>query len=280
MRAALAVHRDSGRGAALSIAGVVAERLREHVEHLELCTGALPEHGFDVLVALGGDGAVHQAVQHCAGTGVALGLVTAGNGNDFARALGIPLDPLGSLETLLTGLREGRRRHLDLGKAGSRWFATVLCAGFDAGVARRAATLRRPRGPHRYDVAVVAELARFRPRPVTVQTEHERFELDATLVAIGNTPYYGGGMPICPAARPDDGLFDVTIVGAASRLDLVRMLPKLRTGAHLAHRAVRTLRAREIRLGGAELPVAADGEILGPSPVLARCVPGALTMVA
>lgn len=280
MRAALAVHPDSGFGAAVRVAGTVAERLRGHVDHLQLCTGELPERGMDLLVALGGDGAVHRAVQYCAGTDTALGLVPAGHGNDLARALGVPLDPLDAVDALLAGLRAGRRRRIDLGRAGERWFATVLCAGFDAAVARRAARLRWPRGPRRYDVAVLAELARFRSRPISLRTEHERLELDATLVAIGNTPFYGGGVPICPSARPDDGVFDVTVVGAASRRDLVRMMPKLRTGAHLDHPAVRTLRAKEVRLGGPGLPVSADGEMLGPPPVVARCVPGALTVVA
>ncbi|WP_312868395.1 diacylglycerol/lipid kinase family protein [Amycolatopsis pithecellobii] len=279
MRAALAVRPDRGSGAAVKVAAAVAERLRAHTGQLEICTGEPPD-GLDLLVALGGDGAVHRAIQHCAGTETTLGVVAAGNGNDFARALGLPLDPLASLEALLANLRAGRRRRIDLGRAGQRWFGTVLCAGFDAAVARRAAALRVPRGPRRYDVAVVAELARFRPRPVTLRTGQDEFEVDATLVAIGNTPFYGGGVPICPRARPDDGLFDVTVVGAAGRLELLKMLPKLRTGAHLDHPAVRTLRAREIRLGGAEIPVSADGEVLGPPPELARCVPGALTVLA
>ncbi|GHF51814.1 diacylglycerol kinase (ATP) [Amycolatopsis bartoniae] len=280
MRAGLVVHPDSGFGAAARIAGTVAARLREHVSHLDLHVGhGPPGEDLDVLVVLGGDGAVHKAVQHCAATGVALGLVPAGNGNDLARALDLPLDPFGALEVLLTALREGRRRRFDLGVTGAGWFATVLCAGFDAAVAQRAAGLRHPRGPRRYDVAVLAELARFRSHPVSVRTEHERFDLAATLVAVGNTAYYGGGVPICPCARPDDGLFDVTVVGAAGRADLVRMLPKLRTGAHLSHPAVRTLRAREVTIDGA-LPVSADGEALPGAPVTARCVPGALTIVA
>ncbi|GAA5154996.1 MULTISPECIES: diacylglycerol/lipid kinase family protein [Amycolatopsis] len=281
MRAGLVVHPGSGSGAAARVADTVAARLRPVVDELHVGTG--PASGLDLLVVLGGDGAVHHAVRYCAAHGVPLGLLPAGNGNDLARALDLPLDPLGALEVLLTALREGRRRRLDLGSAGDAWFATVLCAGFDAAVARRAHALRWPRGPRRYDVAVLAELARFRSHPVAVRTEHERFELDATLVAVGNTAYYGGGIPICPSARPDDGLFDVTLVGRASRADLVRLLPKLRAGAHLRHPAVRTLRAREVRIegiGGTALPLVVDGEPLPTGPVTVRCVPGALTVVA
>ncbi|WAL63308.1 diacylglycerol kinase family protein [Amycolatopsis cynarae] len=280
MRAVLAVHHGSGGGAAERLKGVVAARLRERVDRLELWTGdPAGAAGGDLLVVLGGDGAVHQAVQVCAGTGTALAVLPAGGGNDFARALGVPLDPLRALDTLLDALASGRRRLLDLGRADGRWFATVLCAGFDAAVARLAAALRWPTGPRRYDVAVVGELARFRPKPVALSFDGDRWELEATLVAVGNTGYYGGGIPVCPAANPGDGLFDITVVGRASRADLIRLLPRLRTGAHLAHPAVRTVRAREVLIEGNDWPVVADGEPAGTVPVSVRCVPGALTVV-
>jgi diacylglycerol kinase (ATP) len=176
-------------------------------------------------------------------------------------------------------LRAGTRRRIDLGKVGETWFATVLCCGFDACVNERANSLRWPSGPRRYDVAIIAELAAFRPRPVLVRTESETLALDATLVAIGNTAWYGGGVPICPAARPDDGVFDVTVVGKLTRRELLRMLPSLRTGRHLDHPAVRTLKASELHLDGNEWPAYADGEPLGSLPVSVRCVPGALTVV-
>jgi diacylglycerol kinase (ATP) len=259
----------------------VAAGLRDQVDRLDLIIGRVPQRiGLDLLVVLGGDGAAHQAVQSCAGTSTALGLVPVGNGNDLARALKVPLEPLRALDALITRLRSGQRRHVDLGQVGDRWFATVLCAGFDAAVSHRAARLRWPAGPHRYDLAVVAELARFAAKPVRIRTDADSLEVHATLVAVGNTACYGGGIPICPAARPDDGLFDVTVVGKASRADLIRMLPALRTGAHLAHPAVRTLRAREISLAGNDWPVSADGEDFARLPVLARCVPAALTVLS
>jgi diacylglycerol kinase (ATP) len=235
--------------------------------------------GLDVLVVLGGDGAAHQGVQFCAGTDVALGLIPSGTGNDLARALGCSMDPLSALEDLVGRLRVGTRRRIDLGKAGDRWFATVLCCGFDAAVNERANRLRWPSGPRRYDMAIVAELAAFRPREVLVRTENETLELDATLVAVGNTAWYGGGVPICPGARPDDGFFDVTVVGKVTRRELLRLLPGLRSGRHLEHPAVRTLNAADVHLDGNDWPAYADGEPMGALPVSVRCVPGALTVV-
>ncbi|MEW2499558.1 MULTISPECIES: YegS/Rv2252/BmrU family lipid kinase [unclassified Amycolatopsis] len=303
LNAALAVHPASGHGAAARIADTVAERLRPAVDRLDVLVATSVDEsralmrsahadGLDVLIVLGGDGAAHQGVQFCAEHDVALGLVPCGTGNDFARALGTPPDALASADTLAEALRAGTRRRLDLGRidggtAAGAWFATVLCSGFDAAVNARANRLRRPSGPRRYDVAILAELAAFRPRPVTLHTDEGTVELDATLVAVGNTPYYGGGVPICPRATPDDGLFDVTVIGAAGRLQLLRLLPGLRTGAHLDHPAVRTLRTRKLSIEtGSETgtapgwPAYADGESQGTTPVTATCVPGALTVVA
>jgi diacylglycerol kinase (ATP) len=290
IHATLAVHPDSGHGAAAKIAGTVAARLREGVDRLDLLVAnSVAEsrdlmkrssaEGLDVLVVLGGDGAAHQGVQFCAGTDIALGLVPSGTGNDLARALGGPTDPLTAVDALVARLRACTRRKIDLGKVADTWFATVLCCGFDAYVNERANRMRWPSGPRRYDVAILAELAAFRPRPVMIRTDAETLELDATLVAIGNTAWYGGGVPICPGAQPDDGFFDVTVVGKVSRRRLLRMLPSLRTGRHLEHADVRTLRAREIRLDGNDWPAYADGEPLGTLPISVRCVPGAITLV-
>ena len=291
LHAALAVHPASGHGAAARIAGTVADRLRVAVDRLDvLVANSFDESralmrtshdaGLDVLIVLGGDGAAHQGVQFCANHGVALGLVPAGTGNDFARALGVPAEPLPAVERLVKDLRSGARRRVDLGRVGDTWFATVLCAGFDASVNERANRMRWPSGPRRYDLAILAELAAFRARPVVIDTGIDRLELAATLVAIGNTPYYGGGVPICPTADPEDGVFDVTIIGEATRRGLVRMLPGLRTGNHLTHPAVRTLRARSVSLAGNTWPAYADGEPQGTVPVTATCVPGALTVLA
>jgi diacylglycerol kinase (ATP) len=291
LHAALAVHPASGHGAAARIADTVAARLRPCVDRLDVLVANTVEEsralmrashdaGLDVLIVLGGDGAAHQGVQFCAANDVALGLVPSGTGNDFARALGSPPDAESAVTALVTALEHGTRRRIDLGRTGDTWFATVLCSGFDASVNARANRLRWPSGPHRYDVAILAELAAFRPSPLTLTADGTTLDLDATLVAIGNTPFYGGGVPICPAATPDDGLFDVTVIGAATRLQLLRLLPGLRTGGHVDHPAVRTLRARELTLTGPAWPAYADGESQGTAPFAATCVPDALTVIA
>ncbi|TDD55544.1 diacylglycerol/lipid kinase family protein [Saccharopolyspora elongata] len=237
--------------------------------------------GADVLAVVGGDGVAHLAVQACAESATALALIPAGTGNDLARGLGVPRDPVAAARAVAEALRTGERRRIDLGKvAGGGWFATVLCAGFDSRVNARANRMRWPRGQRRYDLAVVRELLGLRPMPLRVETDAGTTELIATLVAVGNTACYGGGIPVCPDADARDGLLDLTVVGEVARRDLVRILPSLRTGRHVEHPAVLTLRAQRVRLGGENGWMAyADGEPQARLPLSMRCVPGALTVV-
>jgi diacylglycerol kinase (ATP) len=292
IRAALAVHADSGHGVAGRLADQVADRLRAAVDHLELVSArtvdearalmaGAHDRGLEVLVVLGGDGSAHQGVQFCAGTSVALGVIPGGTGNDLVRALGTPMETLAATDALVSALRSGARRRIDLGRVGDdEWFATVLCAGFDSAVNERVNRMRWPHGRRRYDLAIVAQLAALRPSPLVLRTGSELLELEATMVSVGNTPFYGGGIPICPDADPTDGLFDVTVVGKVSRRHLLRILPSLRSGGHIDHPAVTTMRATEVRLGDANGWIAyADGERIRPLPVDLTCVPGALTLV-
>lgn len=292
IRAALAVHGESGHGMAGRLATEVADRLRAAVDHLDLVEASTVaearelmvrarDKGLDVLIVVGGDGSAHQGVQFCAGTDVALGVIPAGTGNDLVRALDQPMESLAAADAMVTALREGRRRQLDLGRVGgAEWFATVLCAGFDSAVNERVNRMRWPHGRRRYDLAIVAQLAALRPSRLVVRTGTETLELDATMVSVGNTRFYGGGIPICPDADPTDGLFDVTVVGKVSRRHLLRILPTLRGGRHIDHPAVTTLRASEVRLGESNGWLAyADGERIQPLPVDLTCVPGALTVV-
>ena len=288
----MVVHPASGLGRAGRIADTVADKLRGAVDDLVTVAASTVEesrrlmeqaHGakLDILVVVGGDGSAHQGVQFCADTGVALGVVPAGTGNDLARTLGAPKDPLAATDALVAAIKSGERTRMDLGRVtGGPWFAGVLCAGFDSAVNERANRMRWPSGPRRYDLAILAELARLRPGPLTVVQDGTRVEHEATQIAIGNIPHYGGGIPICPDADPTDGQFDITLVGRASRLDLIKMLPGLRTGNHVHNPIVSCSRAREVRLGEANGWVAyADGERIGPLPVEVSCVPDALTVV-
>ena len=237
------------------------------------------EHRPRVVLA-GGDGLVGRAVAALATTSTALAVLPVGSGNDFARAFGLKAGDLtGAARVAL-----GPVRPIDvlMGPGGAA--ASVATAGFSVTVNERANTLRLgPLGGSRYDLATLLELPRFQPIELTVAVDggpptHHR----SMLVAVANTRFFGGGMDICPAASPDDGLLDVTVVEAVSRLELLRTFRRVFKGTHLTHPAVRTYRGTTItrERGDGPLSVWADGEPFGDGPITLRAEHHALRLAA
>src|SRR3954465_15306291 len=266
----------AGAGRARAATGAVLTALRDagltprllpattRAEAEKLAAEAVGE-GAAALAALGGDGAAPAARQPVAGPGPPLAVLPAGTGNDLALALGVPADPVAAARAAAEDLRAGRARGVDAGRAGGRWWATVLCCGFDSALTGRATRLRWPRGRRRYDVAILAELARLRARELTLVLDGEVHTLPVTLVALGNTGWYGGGMRICPGADPGDGRFDVTVVGPMSRRELVRSRPLLTAGTHVDHPAVSVHRPTRGELSGPGDPPLRRGGAGGPA---------------
>jgi len=285
---ALLVNPTSGRGAGAKIAPVVARRLRDAgIEVAELITTSAEDVPprtraairtlADAVVLVGGDGTVHQVVQEMAGSGMPLGLIPAGTGNDFARALGIPLgDPAAAANRVIAGAT----RDVDLLKAKDELITTIVASGFDSLVNERANRMRWPKGQARYTVATFAELRTFKPLKYTVTIDGEVHETEAMLVAVGTCPSYGGGLRICEGASIEDGLLDVTIIKPVSRLTLLQMFPKLPKGTHIPHPAVVQLQGRTVRLEAVGVKAYADGEPLSALPVDIEIVPGALTVIS
>ncbi|MFJ8165978.1 diacylglycerol kinase [Streptomyces sp. NPDC096136] len=288
----LFVNPTAGRGRGAHAAQPAASALRDAGFSVRTVVGtdgadalarlrAAVREGTGAVIAVGGDGLVSLALQALAGSLVPLGVVAAGTGNDFARSLGLPVrEPARAGRLAAEGLKEGRIREIDLGRVGDTWYGTVLCSGFDSRVNDRGNRMRLPLGRFKYDLAVLAELAAFRPLPYRITLDDGPvIETEATLVAVGNGSSYGGGMRICADAEPDDGLFDVTVVGDCSRATLLKVFPQVYKGTHLSHPAVTVHRAAKVALEAPDLTAYADGEPLGPLPLAAECVPGALRLI-
>jgi diacylglycerol kinase (ATP) len=243
--------------------------------------------GARALVVVGGDGMVHLGVNAVAGTPTALGVIPAGTGNDVPRELGLPAQVEPAVSAIVATLRNGRVRHVDAvrcsGDEGSRWFAGVLAAGFDAVVNERANgwAERRgwPRGSARYTLAVLRELPSFRQRDYVLELDGVRLETSAMIVAVANTPAYGGGMRVAPGARPDDGLLDVLVAGPLGRAEFVRVFPRVFRGRHVDHPGVHLHRAKRVRIAADGIVGYADGERVGPLPLDCEVVPGALRLL-
>ncbi|MEU5158084.1 diacylglycerol kinase [Streptomyces sp. NPDC020875] len=266
--------RDAGFSVRTVLGEDAPDALRRAREAVAAGTGAL--------IAVGGDGLVSLALQAVAGTPTPLGVIAVGTGNDFARTLGLPVrDPAAAGRLAAEVLKGGGAREIDLGRAGDRWFGTVLASGFDSRVNERGNRMGRIAGRFTYDLALLAELAALRPIPYRLGLDDgPDLEVEAILVAVGNGDSYGGGMRICAGAVPDDGLLDVTVVAACDRRTLLRVFPRVYQGTHLDHPKVTVHRVRSVRLAAEGLTAYADGERLGSLPLTAECVPGALRVLA
>jgi diacylglycerol kinase (ATP) len=305
-RVAILVNPTAGRGKAaltadrvfssLLTAGVAVDLVRgadadDARERLDQVLAAGP----DTVVVVGGDGLVHLAVQAVAGTPVALAIVPSGTGNDIARAFGITGDPDLVVAAILTGspVPTDLVRVTSAGTVASRWYLGVACSGFDSRINARANRMRRPRGPSKYTIALLAEIRDIVPLPLTVTVDGVAETRPSLLVAVGNTAYYGGGMAICVGADPADGLLDVIHVEAMRRDRVLRLFPRLFSGSHLSLPYVHRRQGRVVTIeipaeadgsgspGGtapvyAVPPVYADGEDAAALPVTLTCEPGAL----
>lgn len=282
MRIALLVGPTSGKGRGPAEAAVFCRLVRDTVvlggatrEEALAEARAAVAGGLDVLVAVGGDGTVHLALQAVAGTATALAILPTGTGNDLADCLGVPT----SAGSLAEAVLAGDSTAVDAVRVGTSWFGCILGTGFDAAVNERANRLSWPRGRRRYDLATLLELRTFRPQPVVLTLDGRRLERSVTLVALGNARSYGGGMLMCPDASPTDGLLDVVVVNPLTRRRLVALFPRLFKGTHVSDPAVEVHRAREVVLEGGSLAVYADGEPFGRLPLTCTVVPGAVRVI-
>ncbi|MFF3063688.1 diacylglycerol/lipid kinase family protein [Oerskovia sp. NPDC057915] len=265
----------------------------------------------DALVVVGGDGMVHLGVNAVAGTGIPLGVVAAGTGNDFASALDLPVHDVPAAVTLLLDALSARStgtggvRVVDAARAEpldadlnprpgrGRWFCGVLSAGLDAAVNAHANALTWPRGSAKYVRAVASELARFRPygyritadlAPGTAPDDVAHpfvWTSPGTVVAVANGHRFGGGVQIAPDAQVDDGLLDLVTAGPLTRLGAARVFPGMYQGKHVHHPAVDVRRATTVLLeatddGRPPPPAFADGERISHLPVRVTIAPGAL----
>lgn len=261
----------------------VAVLRRRDYQALQEAVDAEIAAGAQALVVVGGDGMVHLGVNALAGTEIPLGIVPAGTGNDAARGLGLdPKDPGAAVERFLKAC-QGAPRTVDLGRIeragqGPVWFMCALSAGFDALVNERANGWRWPRGPLRYNLAILRELATLRPLQYSLVVDGVAREQKAVLISVSNGVSIGGGMKITPDAKYDDGLLDLFVVAPVSRLTFLRIYPLVFSGRHTSHPVVSIERVKEVSVAAAGLVAYADGERMGPLPATIKADAGALRL--
>jgi diacylglycerol kinase (ATP) len=234
------------------------------------------KEGCDVVVAVGGDGTVCEVVNGIAGLKAILGILPVGTGNDFARILGIPI----GMEKALKCLAAGKTRGCDLGMVNGRYFINVASVGFDAQVVIEAAKIKKDYpGPIAYILGVFKALTRHRAYDMHIVTDGRAMDIKATLIAMANGKFYGGGMKIAPEADLSDGLLDICIVRDMPRLKIAVLFPKIFGGTHINRPEVVYFRAAQIKIECNNGYINADGEITGGCPAYVSIEPGALTVI-
>ena len=242
--------------------------------------------GATLVVAVGGDGTLNETANGLvrAGGQTELATIPLGTGMDFGRTYGIP----SGFEDAVRIAASGRTRTIDLGKvdyrrwdggAGERYVANVGSVGMSAAVAQRANGMSKSLGGKTtFFYALTRVFFEWENTVVSVVLDDgTRREGRMHDVIVANGQYHGGAMWLAPDAKPDDGLFDVVLIGDVTKRDFLTTAPKIYKGTYLAHPKVEQLRSRSVEVDAPEhLPIELDGEQVGTTPVRFEIVPGAL----
>lgn len=277
----LLINPKSGNGRGDKIGELVKDELRAlGIEYIDLSADSAQQsqenlksklkesQKFDGLFLIGGDGTVNLAVQELVGSGLGIALIPAGTGNDFARTLNLKLkEP----EQLIKYYLSNKPLLIDVGKVGEKYFVDVLSTGFDSMVNERANAMKRVKGRAKYNISIILVLSTFKPKSYRFSIDGYSFESKAMLIAVSNGICYGGGMKVTPDAKIDDGLFDIFILSPVSKLEFLKVFPKVFFGKHTTHPAVKISRGRSVEIDS-DAVAYADGERVGPLPVKARVI--------
>jgi diacylglycerol kinase (ATP) len=274
---ALVINPVSGQGKGTTVGTYVAGWLTQRKISYTIITGnssiALTDHltsfieknpECDGVIAVGGDGLLHIILQRVVPSQIPFAIVPAGTGND-----------LDHIDAQLEAITSTQPTPIDLGLVDGEWFGAILSTGFDSIVNEKANTLNWPKGPMKYNAAIAIELPRFKPRHYEITLDDRTISTEAMLIAVSNGRSYGGGMLVCPNASITDGLFDVMVLHPISKVEFIKVFPRVFAGTHITHPAVEIVRSKTVKIESKAVAYA-DGERIGQLPVTAECIQGAI----
>jgi diacylglycerol kinase (ATP) len=278
---ALVINPVSGQGRGTTIGTYVAGYLNQHKVEFTIVTGnssvALSDHlktfilknpDCNGVIAVGGDGLLHIVLQIVVPAQIPFTVIPAGTGNDFVRTLGWDLV---EVDVQLNRVTTTQPTPIDLGLVDGEWFGAILSTGFDSIVNEKANTMQWPKGPMKYNAAIAIELPRFVPRHYEITLDDRTISTEAMLIAVANGRSYGAGMLVCPNANIGDGLFDVMVLRPVSKLEFIKVFPRVFAGTHVTHPAVEIVRSKNVSIESNAIAYA-DGERIGQLPISAECI--------
>jgi len=281
------VNPAAGNGYALKIEALIRSTMEEKRLSYEIMHTEHPEHATELarkaaeggssrcVVAVGGDGTAYEVACGLLGTGVAMGIVPAGTGNDFIKTVGIPKKPLQALDAILNG----SARPVDVGRLNNRMFLNICGTGFDVQTLEYTLAAKKyVRGILPYLIGLVRAIFSYEPVHVSFTVDGETQERDVLLCSIANGQYFGGGIPVCPDARADDGLLDMVIVETKPRWKIPFYLPGLMMGKIDRFKVTTHKRCSSMTIRSKAMKLNVDGEILNMDEAEFEILPGKLLL--
>ena len=278
----------AGTGFALQTMEEMESTLREKKAEYRIIRTERPGHATELarrlaedpevldVISVGGDGTAFEVASGLAGTDKPMGIIPAGTGNDFIKSAGIPKDPAQALETVL----RGRTEPVDMGTLNEGSFLNVCGTGFDVTVLDYAESLKsKYRGLTPYFLGLLKAIFHYQPVHLKLTADGETEEGDYLICSVANGRYIGGGIPICPAAKVNDGKLDLALVRNVPRRRIPLYLPGLMMGKVLGFRITRHRLVDSVSFEGEGLRVNVDGEIFSMDHAGFGIRPGVLNLI-
>lgn len=254
-------------------------KVTEYPGHATALAKEAVDAGFDVIVAVGGDGTLRETAMSVIHTDRVLGLLPCGTGNDYARPLGIPTEPEAAIDILLGG----ENRVVDAGEANGIVFFNIAGFGFDVDVLDYTEQFK-PKcksGETAYRLGCLKAVLGLKLRKTTLTFPDGTIERNVLMAAAGIGTHFGGGMNVLPESDMSDGLLDVCIAHDVNRLKLLSLLPKFIKGRHVGLPVITYRKTTEVSVVCDPVSrIEVDGERMDGTPVTFRVLPKALTVRA
>ena len=264
------INPTAGNGYAQKIEQLIRDEMdRRHLEFnvfqteapghaTELARNAALNSACSAVIAVGGDGTAYEVACGMMNTGIPMGIIPAGTGNDFIKTVSLPKKPKDALDFILTH----EARPVDVGGLNDRLFLNVCGTGFDVTVLDYTIAAKKIcRGLLPYLIGLIRGIAHYKPVHVRFTADGHTEERDVLICSVANGRYFGGGIAICPEASADDGLLDLIVVEDKPRWQLPFLVPALLMGRILKFSFTTHKRCKEVEIYSEGMRLNADGEI-------------------
>lgn len=277
----------AGNGYALKIERQIKDEMNRRGLKCRFVHTEAPEHATNLareavqasdcsgVVAVGGDGTAFEVACGLMSTGIPLGIIPAGTGNDFIKTVNIPKKPLEALEFILSH----SARPVDVGGLNDRLFLNVCGTGFDVTVLDYTLAAKKYcRGLLPYLIGLIRGIVHYKPTHVRFTADGKTEERDVLICSVANGRFFGGGIAICPDATADDGLLDLIVVEHKPRWRLPFLVPSLLMGRILKFPFTTHKRCQSVEIVSEGMRLNVDGEILNVDAAKFNIQQGALSL--